>query len=119
MFIVRPARTSDIPALLELASGVTQGVHTMAKTPAGIERVVELSLLSFASQVDMPGEETYLFVLEDSNDHSLVGSAAIAAAACPFSASTAAMIWFAVSTRGASSLRCCSGSFPAPVRCAR
>jgi len=81
MFIVRPAQTSDIPALLELASGLTQGVHTMARTRAGIEASVEQSLLSFASQVDMPGEETYLFVLENSSDHSLVGSAAIAATA--------------------------------------
>jgi len=81
MFIVRPAKTSDIPALLELAAGLTQGVHTMAKTRGGIERAVEQSLRSFASQVDTPGEEAYLFVLENSNDHSLVGSAAIAATA--------------------------------------
>lgn len=81
MFIVRPAKTSDIAALLELASGVTQGVHTMAKTRAGIESAVEQSLRSFASQIDMPGEETYLFVLEDSGNQSLVGSAAIAATA--------------------------------------
>jgi len=81
MFIVRPAETRDIAALLELASGLTQGVHTMPKSLAGIEHAVEQSLRSFASQVDIPGEETYLFVLENSADQTLVGSAAIAATA--------------------------------------
>ena len=81
MYIVRPAETADIPALLELASGLTQGVHTMAKSRAGIESAVQQSLRSFASQVDLPGEESYLFVLENNSDGSLVGSAAIAATA--------------------------------------
>ncbi|PRC94812.1 arginine N-succinyltransferase [Solimicrobium silvestre] len=84
MFIVRPVATSDIPALIELAAGLTQGVHTMAKTPAAIERAVEQSLRSFASQTDIAGEECYLFVLEDlenTSSHSLIGSAAISATA--------------------------------------
>jgi len=81
MLIVRPAQTRDTPSLLKLASGLTQGVHTMAKSRAGIERAVEQSVRSFASQIDMPGEESYLFVLENTDDQSLVGSAAIAAMA--------------------------------------
>lgn len=81
MFIVRPAESRDIPALLELSSGLTQGVHTMARTAAGLERTVEQSARSFASQVDLPGEESYLFVLEDSAQQVLLGSAAIAATA--------------------------------------
>jgi len=81
MFIVRPAQTRDIARLLELASGLTQGVHTMAKTREGIERSVEQSLRSFASQTDIAGEECYLFVLEDSAAQTLIGSAAIAAMA--------------------------------------
>ena len=81
MYIVRPVENRDVPALVALASGLTQGVHTMAKSPAGIERAVEQSLRSFASHVDIAGEESYLFVLEDTADHSLIGSAAIAATA--------------------------------------
>ncbi len=81
MHIVRPAEHRDIPALLELAAGLTQGVHTMAKTAAAIERAVELSLNSFSSQADMPGEECYLFVLENTTDGQLTGSAAITALA--------------------------------------
>jgi arginine N-succinyltransferase len=81
MYIVRPVETRDIPALFALASGLTQGVHTMAKTLEAIERTVEQSLRSFASQIDIAGEESYLFVLEESADQSLIGSAAIAATA--------------------------------------
>lgn len=81
MFLVRPVETRDIPALVALASGLTQGVHTMAKTLTAIERTVEQSLRSFASQTDIAGEESYLFVLENSVDQSLIGSAAIAAMA--------------------------------------
>jgi arginine N-succinyltransferase len=81
MFIVRPVEVRDIPALAELAAGLTQGVHTMAKTTAAIERTVEHSLRSFASQTDIAGEESYLFVLENSVSDSLIGSAAIAAMA--------------------------------------
>ena len=81
MFIVRPVAASDIPALVELASGLTQGVHTMAKTPAAIERAVEQSLRSFASPSDISGEENYLFILENASNGQLIGSAAIAASA--------------------------------------
>ncbi len=81
MYIVRPVETRDIPSLAELAAGLTHGVHTMAKTPEAIERVVEHSLRSFSSQVDIPSEEYYLFVLENTADSRLVGSAAIAATA--------------------------------------
>jgi len=81
MFIVRPVEARDIAPLTELASGLTQGVHTMARTPAAIERAVEQSIRSFASQTDVAGEESYLFVLENSDDHNLIGSAAIAAMA--------------------------------------
>jgi arginine N-succinyltransferase len=81
MFIVRPVEARDVPTLIELASGLTQGVHTMARTPEAIERAVEQSLRSFASQTDVAGEESYLFVLENSDDNSLTGSAAIAAMA--------------------------------------
>lgn len=81
MFIVRPVETRDIPALVGLAAGLTQGVHTMARTRTAIERTVEQSLRSFASHTDIAGEQAYLFVLENSVDLSLLGSAAIAAAA--------------------------------------
>ncbi|MBV8666798.1 MAG: arginine N-succinyltransferase [Burkholderiaceae bacterium] len=81
MFVVRPARISDIAALEALASVATPGVHTLPKTRAAITRAVDRSTASFAVQVDMPSEEAYMFVLESLADRSLVGTAAIAATA--------------------------------------
>ncbi|MEC5217055.1 arginine N-succinyltransferase [Actimicrobium sp. GrIS 1.19] len=78
---VRPVALADIPALVALAAGATSGVHTLPKTPEAIERAVRHSLASFAADVDMPGDESYTFVLEDSDDQRILGSAALAASA--------------------------------------
>jgi arginine N-succinyltransferase len=80
MFVVRPVETTDIPALEALAAVVTPGVHTLPRTRKTIERAVERSLASFAAQPDLPGEESYFFVL-DAPGKSLAGTAAIAATA--------------------------------------
>lgn len=81
MFVVRPVTTADIPALEKLASVVTPGVHTLPRTRKTIERAVERSIASFAAQPDMPTEESYFFVLESTEDNTVVGTAAIAATA--------------------------------------
>jgi arginine N-succinyltransferase len=80
MFVVRPVETSDVPALEALATAVTPGVHTLPRTRTTIERAVERSLASFAAQPERPGEESYLFVLEEAGG-TLAGTAAIAATA--------------------------------------
>jgi arginine N-succinyltransferase len=81
MFVVRPVETKDIPALAELSSVATRGVHTLPKTPQAIERAVERSIASFAAQVEIPSEESYFFVLESIADQSIAGAAAISATA--------------------------------------
>lgn len=84
MFIVRPVAHADIPALVGLATGATSGVHTMAKTPDAIARIVQLSERSFASNEqahELAGDEAYLFVLEDASNQNLIGSALISATA--------------------------------------
>ena len=79
MFLVRPVKTSDATALEALASVATPGVHTLPKTRQAIARAIERSTASFAAQVDLPSEESYMFVLE--RDGELAGTAAIAATA--------------------------------------
>ncbi|MEB0136868.1 arginine N-succinyltransferase [Actimicrobium sp. CCC2.4] len=79
--LVRPAAEADIAALVTLAAGATAGVHTLPKTRAAIERSVERSIASFAADVDMPADESYTFVLEDSRSGALLGTAALAATA--------------------------------------
>ncbi len=80
MLRVRPVETGDAQGLLALVDGASPWVHTLPKSRPAVERVTERSLASFAELVDVPSDETYLFVLEDA-DGQICGTAAIAATA--------------------------------------
>lgn len=81
MYIVRPVEVSDIAALESLAAVASPGVHTLPKTHAAITRAVERSIASFATTVMFPSEESYMLVLQSTQDQSIAGTAAISAAA--------------------------------------
>ncbi|TWI61483.1 arginine N-succinyltransferase [Pseudoduganella lurida] len=85
MYVVRPVETADIPALESLAAVTMPGVHTLPRSRDRIEMAVERSLASFAAQVDIPSEESYLFVLESIDEGTgarrISGTAAIFASA--------------------------------------
>ena len=81
MHVVRPALLSDVTALEILAAVTMPGVHTLPKTREKIAASVERSIASFAAHVDIPSEESYLFVLEDGVSGAIVGTAAIFASA--------------------------------------
>jgi arginine N-succinyltransferase len=81
MYVVRPVETADVGALETLLAASTPGVHTLPRTREKIAAFVERSLASFAAHVDIPSEESYLFVLEDVASRELVGTAAIHASA--------------------------------------
>ena len=81
MFVVRPVELSDIDALEAMAAGTMPGVHTLPKTREKIVASVERSIASFAAHVDIPSEESYLFVLEQQEPREIVGTAAIFAQA--------------------------------------
>jgi arginine N-succinyltransferase len=81
MFVVRPAELTDIDALEKLAAQTMPGVHTLPKTRDKIAASVERSIASFAAHVDIPSEESYLFVLEQQATREIVGTAAIFAQA--------------------------------------
>ncbi|SFM31755.1 MULTISPECIES: arginine N-succinyltransferase [Rugamonas] len=84
MYVVRPVELADIAALEALAAVTMPGVHTLPKTRDKIAEAVERSLASFAAHVDIPSEESYLFVLESldsGGSGSIVGTAAIYASA--------------------------------------
>lgn len=81
MYVVRPVELADVAALEKLAAVSMPGVHTLPKTREKIAQAVDASIASFGAQVDIPSEESYLFVLEALADRSLVGTAAIHAAA--------------------------------------
>jgi len=77
---VRPVEGRDAPGLQALVRTALPWVHTLPKTPAAVDRVIERSLASFAESVDVPSDESYLFVLEDA-DGQISGTAAISATA--------------------------------------
>jgi arginine N-succinyltransferase len=81
MYVVRPVELSDISALETLAAVTMPGVHTLPKTREKIAASVERSIASFAAHVDIPSEESYLFVLENQATREIVGTAAIFASA--------------------------------------
>ncbi|WP_296951174.1 arginine N-succinyltransferase [uncultured Massilia sp.] len=81
MYVVRPVEPADIGALETLLAASTPGVHTLPRTREKIAAFVERSSASFAAHVDIPSEESYLFVLEDAARRELVGTAAIHASA--------------------------------------
>jgi arginine N-succinyltransferase len=81
MHVVRPAELTDIAALETLAAVTMPGVHTLPRTREKIAASVERSIASFAAHVDIPSEESYLFVLERLDTREIVGTAAIFASA--------------------------------------
>jgi arginine N-succinyltransferase len=85
MYVVRPVEVADVDALEALLAASTPGVHTLPRTREKIAALVERSKASFAAHVDIPSEETYLFVLESvdasGKPGELAGTAAIHASA--------------------------------------
>lgn len=85
MYVVRPVEPADVGALETLLAASMPGVHTLPRTREKIAALVERSVASFAAHVDIPSEETYLFVLESvdasGKPGELAGTAAIHASA--------------------------------------
>src|SRR6201996_5442023 len=81
MLFVRPARLADLDALELMARAAHPVLHSLPRDRAVLETRVALSEDSFRAEVDFPGEEFYLFVLEDSETHALFGTSSIVASA--------------------------------------
>jgi arginine N-succinyltransferase len=81
MYVVRPVELADIDALEAITAVAMPGVHTLPRTREKIAAFVDCSMASFASHVDIPSEESYLFVLEDLREKRVIGIAAIHASA--------------------------------------
>ncbi len=81
MLYVRPGRLSDLDALEQMARTARPVLHSLPHDRGALEARVALSEDSFRAEVDFPGEEFYLFVLEDAASGKLLGTASIVAAA--------------------------------------
>ena len=80
MEVVGPLAPRDIPALLALAEVASPGVHTLPRTPATAQSAVERTASALRARPDAPGDEIYMFVLED-DEGRMLGTASIAATA--------------------------------------
>jgi arginine N-succinyltransferase len=76
---VRPIALRDLDALLDLARGAGTGFTSLPPVRKVLQKKIERSLASFAADVDKPGAERYMFVL-DRGDGTVTGCCAIEAA---------------------------------------
>lgn len=76
---VRPIAPGDLDALLDLARGAGTGFTSLPPVREVLQHKIERSLASFAADVDAPGHERYMFVL-DTGDGAIAGCCAIEAA---------------------------------------
>jgi arginine N-succinyltransferase len=68
MFL-RPARLDDHDAILALAKQAGFGMTSLPPDAAVLREKIEASVASFASTYEKPGEESFLFVLEDAENN--------------------------------------------------
>ncbi|PKH02833.1 arginine N-succinyltransferase [Psychromonas sp. MB-3u-54] len=81
MIVLRPAQLSDISKLERLAYASGPMVSTLPAKRSHLLAKVERSIHSFEQEVLTPGEESYLFVLEEMLTGQLVGTGVVNALA--------------------------------------
>jgi arginine N-succinyltransferase len=81
MFVLRPAELTDLPQIESIAAKSAIGITSLPPDRDRLTDKITNSRYSFASEVDLPGEEAYFFVLENATTGEIVGTSGIAAAA--------------------------------------
>jgi len=80
-FLLRPARSEDLPALERFAAASAYGITTLPPDRALLAERLRRSASAFKSGDEASGEEIYLFVVEDLARGEPVGTSGIAASA--------------------------------------
>lgn len=80
MNVVRPIRLHDLDALLDLAQEAGAGFTSLPADRDFLRGHIEKSIHSFALSTSQPGDERYLFVLEDAATGEIGGCCAVEAA---------------------------------------
>lgn len=78
MHVLRPIRESDLPGLVALAKSTGGGLTTLPANEEFLSDRIENSLRAFNPRVRKPGGEFYLFAVEDTATHEIVGVSGIA-----------------------------------------
>ncbi len=82
--IVRPVAMADIDALMALAENAVPKLTNLPANRERLEERIERSLEAFARQAEFPGDEQYMFVLEEANNEGaarVLGTATVRAQA--------------------------------------
>lgn len=80
MKIIRPIRATDIDALLQMAQSAGAGFTSLPPVREFLQKKIDLSEASFASEPSEPGHQRYMFVLEDVASGKVGGCCAVEAA---------------------------------------
>ncbi len=80
MMIIRPIRAEDYPALYAMAVESGHGFTSLPVNDELLQRKITRSESSFSKEISQPGDEGYLFVLEDTVTGDICGTSAIEAA---------------------------------------
>jgi arginine N-succinyltransferase len=77
MFVVRPARLSDLDGLFALAEKTGNGLTTLPAHKPVLQKKIEDSIAAFATKDDGTEKLNYLLVLEDLSDGTICGTSAL------------------------------------------
>ncbi|WP_199609810.1 arginine N-succinyltransferase [Flocculibacter collagenilyticus] len=80
MMIIRPIRQDDYAVLFKIAEESGHGFTSLPVNEELIQKKLSRSEASFKKAVSQPGDEGYLFVMEDSETGEVVGTSGIEAA---------------------------------------
>ena len=81
MLVMRPAQLSDLAEVQRLAADSPIGVTSLPDDQQRLQEKIQASEASFGAEVSFNGEESYFFVLEDSESGRLVGCSGVVASA--------------------------------------
>ncbi|GAB2677529.1 arginine N-succinyltransferase [Aliiglaciecola sp. 3_MG-2023] len=79
MKVIRPIALSDYDELYNIAVESGIGFTSLPVNEGLLRRKIEQSEIAFREQVDKPANQSYLFVMEDTDSHEVVGTSGIAA----------------------------------------
>jgi arginine N-succinyltransferase len=80
MIIVRPIKKSDLKSLHQIAIDSGHGFTSLPVNEQLLQQRISHTEASFAKEVTQPGNEGYLFVMEDTDTGKVVGTSGIEAA---------------------------------------
>ena len=78
MMLIRPIAATDFPDLLNIAEESGVGFTSLPLNEEILQQKIDNSLESFQRELEQPGDESYLFVLEDTDTGEIVGTTAVA-----------------------------------------